>query len=54
MAGIIAQVVLGILTLVLQVPVWMGVTHQALGFLLFGTLIFIHHRLRFDSKQPVA
>ncbi len=54
MAGIIAQVVLGILTLVLQVPVWMGVTHQALGFLLFGTLIFIHHRLRFDSMQPVA
>lgn len=54
MAGIIAQLVLGILTLIWQVPVWMGVTHQALGFLLFGTLIFIHHRLRFGSMKPFA
>lgn len=51
MVGITIQVVLGILTLVWQVPVWMGVAHQAVGFLLFGTLIFIHHRLRFSSVQ---
>ena len=54
MAGIVMQLVLGILTLIWQVPVWMGVAHQAMGFLLFGTLIFIHHRLRFESRAPVA
>lgn len=53
MAGILIQLVLGILTLIWQVPVWMGVAHQAMGFLLFGTLIFIHHRLRFGSFDSV-
>lgn len=49
--GIHAQVALGILTLVNQVPMWMGVLHQALAFLLFALVIFIAHRLRFDKSS---
>jgi cytochrome c oxidase assembly protein subunit 15 len=45
--GIILQVVLGILTLVMQVPVWMGVTHQAVAFLLFAITIYLIRRLRY-------
>jgi heme a synthase len=48
--GVHAQVLLGILTLVNQVPMWMGVLHQALAFMLFALLIFLHHRLRYATN----
>lgn len=47
--GVFLQIVLGIATLLLQVPTWMGVMHQALAFLLFGTCIFLRHRFRFQT-----
>lgn len=47
LVGIAAQVLLGILTLIMQVPVWMGVTHQAVAFLLFAITIYMIRRLRF-------
>jgi cytochrome c oxidase assembly protein subunit 15 len=37
------QVILGIYTLLAHVPVWMGVTHQAMAFVLFATAIFQYH-----------
>ncbi|MBK8845330.1 MAG: COX15/CtaA family protein [Bacteroidetes bacterium] len=41
------QVLLGITTLLLYVPLILGVVHQAMAFVLFGLLIFIWHRLKF-------
>jgi len=42
---IVAQVLLGIFTLVYSVPVWLGVTHQAGAFMIFSALIYQIHRL---------
>ncbi|MEI6508808.1 MAG: COX15/CtaA family protein [Bacteroidota bacterium] len=39
------QITLGIFTLLFSVPVWLGVTHQAVAFLIFAALIFQMHRL---------
>lgn len=49
LAGIVIQVALGIVTLVLSVPLWMGVAHQAMAFLLFGSVIYLIHRLNYES-----
>ncbi len=38
------QFVLGILTLLLQVPVWLGVAHQVGAFILLSTMVFTLHR----------
>ena len=45
------QVVLGISTLLLSVPVLLGATHQAVAMLLFATVLFLAHSL---SRQPAA
>ena len=42
---IIIQLSLGIATLLLQVPVWLGVLHQAGALLLFASLLFNVHAL---------
>lgn len=47
-SGIVLQVVLGIFTLLLQVPLWLGVLHQAVGFFLFAGCIYLVHRLRYS------
>jgi len=47
-AGILAQVVLGIFTLLFSVPIVLGVLHQALAFMLFATVIFLIHRLKYE------
>ncbi len=47
LGGVFVQVILGVLTLVLQVPLWLGVTHQAVAFFLFAGVIYLMHRLRF-------
>ncbi len=42
MVGI--QFLLGVFTILLQVPVWLGVAHQVGAFLLLSTMIFTLHR----------
>ncbi len=44
MIAILLQFVLGVLTLILQVPVWLGVLHQVMAFLLLATITFTLHR----------
>ncbi len=41
---VIAQVLLGIFTLLCNVPIWLGVFHQIGAFALFGALIYQIHR----------
>ena len=41
---VVLQFVLGIFTLILQVPVWLGVAHQIGAFLLLSALTFTLHR----------
>jgi len=48
LTGIFMQVILGILTLLLQVPLWLGVLHQAIAFFLFAGVIYLLHRLKFE------
>ena len=38
------QFLLGVLTILLQVPVWLGVTHQAGAFFLLSIMTFTLHR----------
>ena len=45
LAGLVVlQFVLGVLTLLLQVPVWLGVTHQMMAFFLLAGMTFSLHR----------
>jgi cytochrome c oxidase assembly protein subunit 15 len=39
------QFMLGVFTLLFSVPLWMGVTHQALAFFLLATMTYTLHRL---------
>ena len=41
---IILQFILGVFTLLLQVPVWLGVLHQIVAFFLLASLTFTLHR----------
>jgi heme a synthase len=41
---VLLQFVLGIFTLILQVPVWLGVMHQAAAFFLLAAMTFTLHR----------
>ena len=38
------QFILGVLTLLLAVPVWLGVLHQVAAFILLSFMIFTLHR----------
>jgi len=42
---VVIQVFLGIATLLLQVPVWLGAMHRAGALLLFGAILFNVHAL---------
>ena len=42
---VLIQVGLGIATLLLQVPVWLGVLHQAGALLLFSAMLYNIHCL---------
>ena len=42
MVGI--QFLLGVFTILLQVPVWLGVAHQVGAFFLLSTMVFTLHR----------
>lgn len=41
---VLLQFVLGVFTLILQVPVWLGVMHQVAAFFLVATMTFTLHR----------
>ena len=41
---VFVQFLLGIFTLIYQVPVWLGVTHQVGAFFLLATMTFVLHR----------
>ena len=41
---VFVQFLLGIFTLIYQVPVWLGVTHQGGAFFLLATMTFVLHR----------
>jgi heme a synthase len=51
-AGMTTQFALGVLTLLLAVPVTLGVVHQAMAMLLFGVWLVWLHRLR--AGPPTA
>ncbi|MCS7082071.1 MAG: COX15/CtaA family protein [Bacteroidetes bacterium] len=46
---LVLQLLLGIATLLLQVPIALGLMHQAVGFLLFAILVAITYELRYAS-----
>ncbi len=41
---VVVQFILGIFTLILQVPVWLGVMHQVMAFFLLAAMTFTLHR----------
>ena len=41
---VLVQFVLGVFTLLLQVPVWLGVLHQVMAFFLLATMTYTLHR----------
>ncbi len=45
MIFVLLQAVLGIFTLIYNVPVWLGVVHQAGAFVIFAAMIFQMHRV---------
>jgi heme a synthase len=51
-ALVTAQLALGIVTLLLAVPIWAGLAHQALAMAVLGTAV-VHARL-FDLQTPAA
>jgi cytochrome c oxidase assembly protein subunit 15 len=36
---------LGVLTLIYSVPLWLGLTHQIMAFILLATMTYTLHRL---------
>jgi cytochrome c oxidase assembly protein subunit 15 len=49
----VLQVVLGIATLLLVVPVFLAATHQAVAMLLFTVALYLCHGLRRTPKNAV-
>lgn len=47
----LVQVLLGIFTLLLNVPVWLGVLHQTGALVLFGGVIYAAHTLRPENRD---
>jgi len=41
---VVLQFILGVFTLILAVPLWLGLAHQVVGFLLLGAMTFSLHR----------
>lgn len=44
------QFLLGVITLLLAVPVWLGVLHQLGAFILLGSVVFVLHRFTYSPK----
>ena len=54
LAAVLAQVSLGILTLVLHVPVALAVAHQATGLVLLTASLYLCHALRYPASAPLG
>lgn len=50
--ALIAQIALGISTLLLRVPVVLGAAHQGGAAVVFGLALWLAHRLSVDSRSP--
>lgn len=48
---VLLQYLIGVFTLILHVPIWLGVLHQAVAMVLFGILIGFFHHL-FQTPDP--
>ncbi|MCO6495031.1 MAG: COX15/CtaA family protein [Bacteroidetes bacterium] len=48
---ILTQVLLGIFTLLLIVPIWLGVTHQAMAFLIFAAMLYFVYHMFHKTKN---
>lgn len=48
---ILIQVLLGIFTLLFRVPVWLGVTHQAMAFLIFAAMLYQVYQMLHIEKR---
>ncbi|MEO8148945.1 MAG: COX15/CtaA family protein [Bacteroidia bacterium] len=46
LAVVMMQFLLGVFTLLYNVPTWLGVLHQAGAFVLLGSVVYLLHRLR--------
>jgi len=44
LVGVTLQFLLGVLTIIYAVPVWLGVVHQVGAFLLLSAMVFTLHR----------
>lgn len=51
---VLVQFYLGVLTIINEVPIYLGVLHQAGAFLLFGASVFALHRLGWAPKGATA
>jgi len=49
LATVSFQFLLGIITLLMAVPVWLGVAHQLGAFFLLGTTVYVVHRFNFAT-----
>ena len=49
MKAVVIQVALGIFTLLAHVPVWMGVLHQSMAFVLFASAIYLNFMHRYKT-----
>lgn len=55
MAGlVVAQITLGVLTVLLEVPKWWALTHQAVAMLLFGAVIVVTHRITRSTAAALS
>lgn len=50
---VLLQFTLGVFTLLFSVPVWLGVLHQIVAFILFALMVFLIHRLQ-SGKMPAT
>jgi cytochrome c oxidase assembly protein subunit 15 len=52
LAALVTQIALGISTLLLIVPVWLGALHQAGALLVLSIALYLSHSLRSGTSSP--
>jgi len=53
-AVLFAQIALGVATLLLGVPVWLGAAHQGGAMILLGVLLWLNHELRVERAPALS
>ncbi len=48
--ALLLQFVLGVFTLLYQVPMWLGVLHQSVAFMLFASVLALLHRMKYTGR----